>query len=93
MNDIQCGRTLTYHDFFEKFNAISQGYHACPATLGGETIGVVIVSNLDGLLMASLGSESRTWAFNDSAFDWKELDLMTKLAATSPELRGGYSDD
>lgn len=39
-------KPLTYHEFFEKFNEVSQNYHACTATddIDGETpIGVAIV--------------------------------------------------
>jgi hypothetical protein len=95
MNDIQCGAgtRLTYHEFFEKFNAITRGYHArVIATQDGEPVGVIIVLEYDGSSMAMLGSEASTWTFNDSAFDWGELDLMAQLATTSPELRGGINN-
>lgn len=93
MDSIQCEQVLTYHDFFERFNAISLGYHACPATKDGEMIGAAIVSNCDGALMASLGLVSRTWSFHDSAFDYEELDLMAQLATNLPKFRGGKSND
>lgn len=93
MNDIQCGRTLTYHDFFERFNAISQGYHACPATVGGEFVAVAIVTDTTGKLVASLDVDSFTWDFKEAAFHWQELNLMMQLAANMPEFRGGISND
>lgn len=91
--DIQLGRTLTYHEFFERFNTISQGYHACPAYRMCVGVGVAIVAEEDCVLVAILYDDSRTWNFEDSAFDGGELDLMAKLAATSPELRGGIDND
>lgn len=79
---------LTYHDFFERFNAISQDYQAVPARY----CAVVIVSNYSGYVMASLASDSRTWIFSESTFNYNELALIAKLAATSPKLRGGIND-
>lgn len=84
-------KPLTYHDFFETFNAISHGYHAFPAYRIGVGIGAAIVAEEDDVLVAILYDDSRTWSFNDSAFDWGELDLMAKLAATMPEFRGEIS--
>lgn len=87
-------KPLTYHEFFERFNEVSQDYHACTATDGtdGETpIGVAIV-DFFGSLVAMLSFEDNTWSFRDSGFDGEELDLMAQLATTSPEIRGGYSD-
>lgn len=84
--------TLTYHEFFERFNEVSQNYHACTATdaTNGETpIGVAIIDNFFGTLVAMLSFEDDTWSFWDSDFDEEELDLMERLATTSPELRGG----
>lgn len=86
--DIQCGQMLTYHDFFEAFNAISQGYQAVPARYCGVVIGVEIVSKGDRALMASLCAFSRAWAFEESGFNYNELVLMAKLAANMPEFRG-----
>lgn len=95
MSDIKCGRTLTYNEFFERFNAISRGcgHHACPTTIGGEFVGAAIVSERYSKLMASLDVDSFTWDFKESAFHWQELNLMMQLAATSPELRGGKVGD
>ena len=87
-------KPLTYHEFFERFNEVSQNYHACTATdsTDGETpIGVAIVAFF-GTLVAMLRFEDDTWSFWDSAFDGEELDLMAQLATTSPELREGHND-
>ena len=86
--DIQCEHPLTYHDFFERFNAVSLGYHACPFIAGGVVIGVAIISDYDYNFMAALGSRSHIWDFYNSSFRWKELNLMAQLAATVPEFRG-----
>ena len=86
-------KPLTYHDFFERFNEVSQDYHACTATdaTDGETpIGVAIVDNFFGTLVAMLRFEDDTWSF--SAFDEEELNLMKQLATTSPEVREGHND-
>lgn len=93
--DIPCGRTLTYNEFFERFNTISRGcgHHACPATVGGEFVGVAIVSERDNKLMAILDVDSFTWDFKESAFHWQELNLMMQLAANMPEFRGEINDD
>lgn len=91
--DIPLGHTITYHDFFERFNMISQGYHACPATVGGEFVGVAIVSKRDSKLMASLDADSFTWDFKKSAFHWQELNLMMQLAANMPEFRRGFDNE
>jgi|GEM_PF-5324182 len=88
-------KPLTYHEFFERFNEVSQDYHACTATdaTDGETpIGVAIVDNFFGTLVAMLSFEDDIWSFWDSAFDEEELNLMEQLATTSPELRGGHSN-
>ena len=85
-------KPLTYQEFFERFNEVSQDYHACTATdaTDGETpIGVAIVDNFFGSLVAMLIFEDIIWYFWDSAFDEEELNLMEQLAATSPKLRGG----
>lgn len=88
MNDIKCGQALTYNEFFERFNAVSRGYHAFHSNLGP----VKIVDSETGGMVAQLYDD--LWIFfKQSAFDYDELDLMAKLAATSPEFRGGYSDD
>lgn len=85
--DIQCGQMITYKDFFETFNAISQDNHACPAYRIGVLVGVAIVDR-DGVLLASLYDDSCTWNFEGAAFNSKELFLMAKLAGNMPEFRG-----
>lgn len=88
-------KPLTYKDFFERFNEVSQDHHACTATDGtdGETpIGVAIVDYFFGSLVAMLSFEDNTWSFWDSGFDEEELDLMAQLATTSPELRNGKNN-
>lgn len=85
--------TLTYHDFLKAYNANPIGYHARPVTKNGMAVGVAIISDYDGDFMASLRTDSRTWHFEDSVFRYDELILMAKLAATSPELRGGINND
>lgn len=87
--DIQCGQALTYKDFFENFNTISQDYQAVPARY----CAVAIISNYSGYVMASLASDSRTWVFSESTFNYNELALMAKLAANMPEFRGEINDD
>lgn len=87
-------KPLTYHEFFERFNEVSQNYHACTVTdaTDGETpIGVGIVAFF-GTLVAMLSFEDDTWSFWDSTFDGRELNLMARLAATLPGLRGGHND-
>ena len=93
MNDIKYDHPLTYHDFFERFNAVSIDCHACPSTMRGVVVGVDIVTDYDGDLMATLGLKAHIWDFYDSSFYWKELNLMSQLAATMPKLRGGISND
>ena len=86
-------KPLTYHEFFERFNEVSQDYHACTATdaTDGETpIGVAIVDNFFGTLVAMLSFEDDIWSF--SAFDEEEMNLMEQLATTSPEVREGHND-
>lgn len=90
--DIQCGHMITYQDFLETFNAISQDYHACPADQKGTVVAVAIVDP-DGELMAVLYKDSLTWDFKESSFNDKELDLMSKLAGNMPEFRGEINDD
>ena len=80
-------KPLTYHDFFERFNEVSRDYHACTATdaTDGETpIGVAIVDNFFGTLVAMLSFEDDIWSFWDLAFNEEELNLMEQLAAASP---------
>lgn len=80
--------TLACHEFFEKFNAVSHYYHACRSSQGP----VDIVDSETGEIVAQLCAS--IWIFfKQSAFDPNEMTLMTRLAATSPELRGGISND
>ncbi len=75
---------LTYHDFFEEFNEVSQNYHARLSILGL----VDIVDNETREVVTQLCAS--IWIFfNQSAFDPDEMALMTRLADTSPELRAG----
>ena len=87
-------KPLTYHEFFERFNDVSQNYHACNATdaTDDETpIGVAIVDNFFGALVAMLSFEDDIWSFWESDFYEEELNLMEQLATTSPEVREGYN--
>lgn len=76
-------QTLTYSEFYKEFNAHSRSYHAEPSSRGG-----VAIVDVDGKTRASLRPKSRNWCFNESAFSFDELMLMTKLATTLPKLRG-----
>ena len=88
MNDSPCVRTLTYHDFFERFNEVSQSYHARRSILGL----LDIVDNETGEMVAQLCAD--LWIFfKPSAFDSDEMSLMTRLAASLPELRRGINND
>lgn len=76
--------TLTYHDFFEEFNEVSQSYHACRSILGS----VIIVDNETGEEVAAL--DATVWTFfKHSAFGYHEMTLMARLATTLPGLRVG----
>lgn len=88
MNNIKCEHPLTYHDFFEKFNSVSLAHYASLFTAGGVVVGVAIIADYDDSFKAFLGLEDHAWSFNDSSFDWGELDLMAQLAASQPEIRG-----
>lgn len=80
-------KPLTYHDFFEEFNKTSQIYHARHSLLGP----VDIIDNETGEMVSQLCAN--LWIFfKQSAFGPDEMALMTRLAATSPELRGGIND-
>lgn len=79
---------LTVQEFFEEFNDVSQNYHARLSILGM----VDIVDNETRELVAQLCAS--VWIFfKQSAFGPDEMALMTRLAATSPELRAGGSND
>lgn len=79
---------LTYHDFFEEFNEVSQNYHARLSILGL----VDIVDNETRELVAQMCAN--LWIFfKQSAFGPDEMALMTRLAATSPELRAGGDNE
>lgn len=80
-------KTLTYHDFFEEFNAFSN-YHACRSFLGS----VIIVDNETGEEVAELFAT--VWNFfKPSAFDYNEMTLMARLATTLLGLRGGTNGE
>ena len=82
--DIQLGHVLTYKEFFEIFNEISEDYYAYYSDLAG-----VLIKTKDNVcVMASLDEDSRTWDFKESSFDFKELILMSKLASVPPKFRG-----
>lgn len=87
-NQTQIKGSLTYHEFFEEFNKKSD-YHARKNNRGW----VDIV--LDGKLIASFLPHTGGWYFTEteSSFPADELMLMTKLAATPPELRGEIDDE
>lgn len=71
-------------EFIKQFNEVSQSYHTCRSNLGP----VDIVDNETGEMVAQLCAD--LWIiFKQSAFDSDEMTLMTRLAATSPELRRG----
>ncbi len=79
-------KPLTYKEFFEEFNMASN-YHACHSIL----FPVIIVDNETGEEVAKLCAN--IWIFSKrSAFDYNEMTLMARLAATSPELRGGHNN-
>lgn len=76
--------TLTGKEFFEKFNEVSQSYHARLSILGL----VDIIDNETREVVAQMCAN--LWLFfKQSAFGPDEMALMTRLAATSPELRAG----
>lgn len=80
-------KPLTYHDFFEEFNAFSN-YHACRSNLGS----VIIVDNETGEEVAELFAT--VWIFfKHSAFGYNEMLLMARLATTLPGLRGGIDKE
>lgn len=88
MGNIQCEQKLNSVQFVKLFNDISHNYHACRSILGL----VNIIDNETRELVAQLCAD--LWIFfKQAAFDYDELDLMAKLAATSPELRGGINND
>lgn len=81
-------KPLTCHDFFEKFNEVSQSYHARLSILGV----VDIVDNETREVVAQMCAN--LWIFsNQSAFGPDEMALMTRLAATSPALRNEEEED
>lgn len=79
---------ITYKEFFEKFNAISRDYRAYSVTFDAVPDVVAIFSYYSSHAMATLASDDRTWDFNESTFNYKELALMMELAATMPKDRG-----
>lgn len=86
------GQTLTYHDFCQSFNEISNKYYAEYYAKPFNGI-VASISNSSGFVVAGLYASSRIWNFHESNFNCNELALMTQLAATLPELRGGIEND
>ncbi|MGZ1343163.1 hypothetical protein ACXO8R_03070 [Lactobacillus delbrueckii subsp. bulgaricus] len=86
------GQTLTYHDFCQSFNEISDEYSSeyYVKPFNGR---MVSISNSRGFVVASLYASSRIWNFHESDFNCNELALMTQLAATSPELRGEIDNE
>lgn len=92
MGNIQCEQKLNSVQFVKLFNDISNDYSA-GINLNGD---VTIKAGWDSLPVARLRRScgSQHWLFKyECAYSWKELDLMAKLAATSPELRGGINND
>lgn len=89
MAGIKRGQPLTSKQFVKLFNSISNDYSALVF------YGDVIIADLgDWPYVAKLRFDSQCWRFEyERAYSWQELTLMTQLAATSPELRGGNNND
>lgn len=89
MAGIKRGQPLTSKQFVKLFNSISNDYSALVF------YGDVIIADLgDWPYVAKLRLDSQFWLFEyERAYSWQELTLMTQLAATSPELRGGNNND
>ncbi len=81
-------KPLTYKEFFEEFNTVSLDYYAFRSTIAPAKI----VDIETGEEAAHL-CENCWLFFRHPAFEGEELNLMARLAATSPELRGGHSDE
>lgn len=80
---------LTYKEFFEKFNELSeyQDYHACRSPLGS----LVIIDKVTGETIAELCGT--VWDFfKYTYFGYDEMMLMARLATTLPGLRGGLDN-
>lgn len=93
MNDILFGLPLTCEQFVKEFNAISEDYVA-DTYLGYVNIYDAESGVSGGLDVARLDPSSWYWLFEcERAYSWKELVLMTKLAATLPQFRGGINND
>lgn len=93
MNDIKCDQPLTCKQFVEAFNAISEDYVA-DAYMSYVRIFDAESGVSGGLDVARLDPSSWYWLFEcERAYSWKELMLMTRLAATLPQFRGGISND
>ncbi|MCD5488348.1 hypothetical protein [Lactobacillus delbrueckii] len=87
MNDIQCEHPLTCKQFVKEFNATSEDYVA-DTYLGYVNIYDAESGVSGGLDVARLDPSSYYWVFEcERAYSWKELMLMTKLAATLPTFR------
>lgn len=87
-NQMQIKGNITWSEFFAAFNAISQGYHACPSSRGGAA-----VVDKEGHLKANLDPKDSGWSFYASAWSYDQFALMAGLAKTPPELRGGIDDE
>lgn len=79
---------LTYKEFFEEFNTVSFNYYAFRSTIAVAKI----VDKGTGEEAAHL-CDTFWIFFRQPAFDYDEMTLMARLASTSPELRGGHSDE
>lgn len=94
MKDIKCGQTLTSVQFVKLFNRISDNYRAELQLTGDVTIAdrddylYLLLYNRKILTLAMLRFDSQYWHFEyESAYSWKELMLMAKLAANPPKER------
>ena len=81
-------KPLTYKEFFEEFNTASFDYYAFRSTIAPAKI----VDRETDEEAAHLCDNC--WLFfGYPAFEGEELNLMARLAATSPELRGEHNND
>lgn len=91
---IQCGQTLTSEQFVKLFNSISDNYRAELQLTGDVTIAdrddylYLLLYNRKLSTLVKLRFDSQYWRFEyERAYNWKELMLMAKLAATPPMFR------
>ena len=82
-------KPLTYKEFFEEFNTVSFNYYAFRSTITPAKI----VDKETGEEAAQLCDTFFWIFFGQPIFDYDEMTLMARLASTSPELRGGISND